>query len=1162
MRRLKATGATTAETSFYPPLAMLFNKVGKALKPRVVFTTQVSSAASSKQPDGGFFPVLRSSRATGPVVGQRPERGVVEIKPAGDSLPALAQSQQVLGYLRDFGLVLITNYHQFCLLRLTPPGTAQTFESYDLALTAEAFWNTPIHELAEQHQQTLPDYLSRVLLYKVPIEKPKDLAWLLASYAREARARAATHPLAAFDGVKSALQESLGITFEGDKGEHFFLSTLIQTLFYGIFSAWVLFKRSPEGRAPTAVFNWRLSSDYLRIPVLRTLFHAVSERGALNTVQIIEILDLAADALNRVQPGFFATFREEDAVNYFYEPFLEAFDPELRKQLGVWYTPREIVRYMVERVDHLLRTELHEPLGLASPNVQVLDPCCGTGAYLVEVLHKIYRTLTERAGDDNALVASDLRRAATTRIFGFEIMPAPFVIAHLQIARLLEDAGSSLTDDQRAMVYLTNALTGWVPARHPQSNFGFPDFMAERDAAEAVKQRDTILVIIGNPPYNGYAGIAKIDEERDLTTAYRTSIDGLPAPQGQGLNDLYVRFFRIAERRIVGDKDAKGNKDGRGVVSFISNNAWLDGLSHVSMRAKLLREFHSTYIDNLNGDKYRTGKTTPDGKPDPSAFSTPQNREGIQVGTTIATFVRTSSRPSPLLVTPDGKLRSEAPAPLPPHSIHLRNLWGAQKLAQLQREAHREAEPAYEIFVPTRPLGIPFAQRIHTADYATWPTLPELFPISFPGIKTSRDPVLVEIDKDKLIDRMMLYLDPAKSDEDIVQAHPGLIQNSSGFNGRETRKTLLAVEENARRQAAEMGHQIGDDQLRQQLIQSRIRPYYYRPFDLRWIYWELHTNLIDRKREDYIHAKVDGGLAILSAQSNRRSYDSPCVTRSLASLHVIERTAIAFPLQAYQATLFHSNVLHDNISEAAVHLFPDQIENLFFHALAVMHAPQYRTENSGALLGDWPRIPLPASADLLTHSATLGRRLAELLDPESSVELVAEWSFLARLILHAELPEGTPDRDQRNANRLALTAGWGGAGQGATVMPRRGDARERDWTETELARLTTLAATQSLTLDDALTLLGPRCVDVHLNGDALWSAVPTNVWDYTLGGYQVLKKWLSYRELPLLGRPLRDDEARYFAQVVRRIAAILLMGPALDASYAAILPTATGLPTS
>ena len=139
-------------------------------------------------------------------------------------------------------------------------------------------------------------------------------------------------------------------------------------------------------------------------------------------------------------------------------------------------------------------------------------------------------------------------------------------------------------------------------------------------------------------------------------------------------------------------------------------------------------------------------------------------------------------------------------------------------------------------------------------------------------------------------------------------------------------------------------------------------------------------------------------------------------------------------------------------------------------------------------------------------------------------------------------------------------------------MPRRGDARERDWTALERNRLTTLAAAQTsfggpeLSLDDALTLLGDRCVDVYLNSGApgteasLWSGVPVRVWEYTLGGYQVLKKWLSYRELPLLGRPLREDEVRYFAQVVRRIAAILLMGPALDASYAAILPTATGLP--
>ena len=128
-------------------------------------------------------------------------------------------------------------------------------------------------------------------------------------------------------------------------------------------------------------------------------------------------------------------------------------------------------------------------------------------------------------------------------------------------------------------------------------------------------------------------------------------------------------------------------------------------------------------------------------------------------------------------------------------------------------------------------------------------------------------------------------------------------------------------------------------------------------------------------------------------------------------------------------------------------------------------------------------------------------------------------------------------------------------------MPRRGNAPEREWTPAEFDRLATLAASQNLTRNDVLTLLGPRCVDVYLNGAAFWAAIPTNVWEYTLGGYQVLKKWLSYCEEPLLGRPLHEDEARYFSQVVRRITAILLLGPILDASYGAILPTARGLPS-
>ncbi len=1120
MRTARSFGAHTAETTFYAPLSNLLNAVGETLKPRVVFVAHPGNRGAGL-PDGALFPVANRRQAA-PLPNQRPERGAVEIKPPGESLAALAQSEQVRRYLNEYGLCLITNYHQFQLVELRHDRPS-IMESYDLTRTADDLWTLPIAALAKRHAETLPDFLARVLTRKVPLEKPKDVAELLASYAREARERAAEHPIVAFEGVKSALQESLGITFEGDKGEHFFRSTLIQTLFYGIFSAWTLWRRSPDCAAHNGIFNWRLSAEYLRVAVLRTLFHAVAEPGALNSVQITEVLDHATDALNRVQPDFFTTFREEDAVQYFYEPFLEAFDPELRKELGVWYTPREIVRYMVERVDHLLRNELREPLGLASPNVQVLDPCCGTGAYLVEVLHRIERTLREQAGEDDALVGADLRRAATTRIFGFEIMPAPFVIAHLQIAQLLEDARASLTTTQRAQVFLTNALTGWVPARHPQSTFGFPAFTAERDAAEAVKQADTILVILGNPPYNGYAGIAKIEEERDLTVAYRTPVPGLTAPQGQGLNDLYIRFFRIAERRIVGDAYATGNRDGRGLVSFISNNAWLDGLSHVSMRARYLSEFQRIFIDNLNGDKYRTGKTTPDGKPDPSAFSTPQNREGIQVGTAIATLVRTSLAPAS-------------------QNIELRDVWGTHKLSDLDREAKREAEPEYADLIPIPSLGLPFAKRAVNANYTAWPRLPELFPVSFPGIKTSRDTLLVDIDRERLAARMRRYFDPDISDAKIASDIPVAMEASARFSPHATRETLV----------------------RKGFREWQLLRYCYRPFDVRWLYWEPKTKLLDEKREDYVSQMISVPFWIEARQ--RESGDSfarGTVTRSVADNYG-NGLSNFFPLYALErGDLLSSQMsIHPNASAQALIWLANVSappEHAFFHALAIMHTPQYRSENAGALLGDWPRIPLPATADLLSHSASLGRRLADLLDPESDLNLSAEWSFLARLSIAAEYPEGTPDRDRRNATRFAVTAGWGGRGQGDTVMPRRGKAPERDWTPNERQRLATLAAAQNLTLDEALTLLGPRCVDVYLNDAAFWAAVPIKVWEYTLGGYQVLKKWLSYREEPLLGRPLHEDEARYFSQVVRRIAAILLIGPALDASYAAILPTARGL---
>ena len=297
--------------------------------------------------------------------------------------------------------------------------------------------------------------------------------------------------------------------FKGERGTRFFRSTLVQTLFYGVFSAWVLWARQTP--PPSVAFNWHEAVWHLRAPVLRALFQQLSDPGRLQPLGLVEVLDWTAAALNRVErEAFFAKFSEGQAVPYFYEPFLQAFDPALRKQLGVWYTPPEVVRYMVARVDRALRDDLGIDEGLAAGNVYVLDPCCGTGAYLAETLRRIAANL--KGQGLGALTGARVKKAATERVFGFEIMPAPFVVAHLQVGLTMQDLDAPLAEDgaERAGIFLTNALTGWEP--QAQKPLPFPELEEERDRAERVKQDAPILVILGNPPYNGFAGVA-IDEE-------------------------------------------------------------------------------------------------------------------------------------------------------------------------------------------------------------------------------------------------------------------------------------------------------------------------------------------------------------------------------------------------------------------------------------------------------------------------------------------------------------------------------------------------------------------------------------------------------------------------------------------------------------------------
>ena len=768
LRRVRASGGATGERSYYPPLASLLNAVGGTLKPKVFCVGELAQQGAG-HPDFGLYAARQVQRGR-PREGQLPECGVVEVKPTGDDAWLTAQGDQVSRYWSRYRLVLVTNTRDFVLLGEDASGKPARLETFQLADTPEEFESrleTP-RTFAREVGVGLGEYLCRALSHRAALVEPRDLAWLLASYARDGLARVeAAGDAPSLGAVRTALEEALGVRFEGERGAAFFRSTLVQTLFYGVFSAWVLWARQTP--PPAGAFDWRTAVWHLRAPVLRALFQQLSDPGRLEPLGLVEVLDWTAAALDRVERGaFFDRFSEGEAVPYFYEPFLEAFDPALRKQLGVWYTPAEVVRYMVSRVDRALRDDLGIADGLAAENVYVLDPCCGTGAYLAEVLRRIAANLEGRGL--GALTGARVKQAATERVFGFEIMPAPFVVAHLQVGLTMQGLDAPLSEDgtERAGVFLTNALTGWEP--RVQKPLPFPELEEERDRAERVKREEPVLVILGNPPYNGFAGMAPSDdEERGLTTAYRTT-KRVRKPEGQGLNDLYVRFFRMAERRIA-------EKTGRGVVCFISNYSWLDGLSFTGMRERYLEAFDAVRIDCLNGDKYRTGKTTPDGAPDPSIFSTPEDPVGIQVGTAITTLVRKADH---------------APAT---GKVAFRHLWGQTKLSDLTATAEAESEALYDTFEPNLPLGLPFAQMVVSGGWSDWPSLPDLFPVSFPGVQSKRDAFLIDIAINKLRTRVGEYFDPSVSSNEVATKYPSAMKSSSGFvvsDAQKVRASLVA----------------------------------------------------------------------------------------------------------------------------------------------------------------------------------------------------------------------------------------------------------------------------------------------------------------------------------------------------------------------------------
>ena len=762
---------------------------------------------------------------------------------------------------------------------------------------------------------------------------------------------------------------------------------------------------------------------------------------------------------------------------------------------------------MVARVNRALQEELGVADGLASEQVYILDPCCGTGGYLAEVLRRIDAILADSGF--GALKAQMVKKAATTRVFGFEILPAPFVVAHLQVGLVLQGLGATLeADHERVGVYLTNALTGWEPAT--TKPLPFPELEEERKKADKVKKEAPILVIIGNPPYNGFAGGSAIAEERNLSVAYRTT-KKVRRPEGHGLNDLYVRFFRMAERRIA-------EKTGRGIVCFISNYLWLDGLSFTGMRERYLEAFDAIFIDNLHGDRI-ISERAPDGRSSATIFSVRGYSPGIKVGTAIGTLIRKA-----------------------PHSeqdrIFYRDFDEAnadQRRASLIASLNTKTlQDGYRAFAPILALGLPFKKGAVGAGYLNWPKLPELMPVSFPGVKTSRDEFLVATDRETLERRLAIYFDASVKDDELKKVIPASMQSNKRFDAIAARGTLIT---------------------RGPLPQNVVR-YLYRPFDLRYLYWEPSTKLLDEKRADYFQAYIAGTMTIVTPKAQRKNWSPPLAGRFLVDINSMDGSALAIPFQTRD--LFGKEGLANNVPEVIAlennGRYSDAFQTaLGFHCLAVLHSPLYTEDNKGAMRADEPRVPFLLDGETFTASCGLGRDLAALLDPDTEVKGVST-AKLRPFLRTMGLPHKRNGKPLENAD-LCVSAGWGyfqRSKRGSTVvMPGNGLVNERDYTPAERAAMEQEAKALGMSLDGVLTLLGERTLDVHLNADTIWTNVPANVWAYTLGGYQVIKKWLSYREKEILGRALKPEEVAYVSEMVRRIAAILLLGPALDANYEA-----------
>ena len=727
-----------------------------------------------------------------------------------------------------------------------------------------------------------------------------------------------------------------------------------QTAAYGLFAARCQHEPSRSFTRQEAIFA--KTTPFLRDVFGRIAGPDIDPRIAWIVDDLARLLDRADMAA--ILADFGRRTRQEDPVVHFYEDFLAAYDPKLREVRGVYYTPEPVVSYIVRSVDHLLRDRFGLADGLAdtatvtverpdgeqetSPRVLILDPAAGTGTFLREAIATVRATIENKGL--GGVWPDYVRDHLLPRLFGFELLMAPYAICHLKLALEIGGTGSDFTmpAGERLRVFLTNTLE--EPHERTGALFAH-EIVREAAGADDVKRKKPVMVVLGNPPYSGHSA-NKGAWIAELIDDYKRAFPELQKPaQAKWLSDDYVKFIRFAQWRI--------ERTGEGVLGFVTNHGWLDNPTFRGMRHSLMETFDEIHVLDLHGNAKKKERA-PDGGRDDNVFD-------IQQGVAIGLFVKRSD-------TVDGPAR-----------VFHADLWGEReagpgggKYGWLAANSIETTE--WTELAPKSPLYL-FIQRDEELleEYeAAW-SIPAIFSPNgdpAPGIVTTHDQFAISWTPEEAaakVDRLL-----ATTSEDEARSQWRLCSQNQWEYGRAKRELALGA------------------------WRERIEPILYRPFDIRTTVFD--GNVAVHRRERVMRHMLAGpnlGLCVGRAGQVVGSsiWDIVSVSRCPSDFNLFRRGGnCLFPLYIHPSTYRREpNINQDFIKtlSAAIGLafIPDGMgdlettfgpEDVFHYVYAILHSPEYRRRYADFLKSDFPRIPLTNDRALFTKLVNLGKQLADL----------------------------------------------------------------------------------------------------------------------------------------------------------------------------------------